>query len=107
MITTTLRIDVAKQKQNDVVRLFRSLLGPTSVETGCISCHLYFEENRPNTVTWVERWRNQEDLERHLKSPQYMKILTALELANAEPEVRFDTVVATAGMQLIAEARGS
>ena len=59
-----------------------------------------------SSVTWMEEWRTENDLKRHLRSPQYRKILIALDMADAEPEVRFDTVVETAGMQLIAEARG-
>jgi quinol monooxygenase YgiN len=106
LITATLRIDVTEIKRNEVVRLLRSLIEPTRVETGCISCRLYGEVDNPNAVTWVEEWRAEEDLERHLRSPQYRKILMALDMADAEPEVRFDTVVETTGMQLIARARG-
>ncbi len=106
MITATQHIDVIEDKQNDIIRLVRSLIEPTRVETGCVSCHLYGEVDKPNTVTWVEEWRAENDLKRHLGSPQYRKILMALDMADAEPEVRFDTVVKTADMQLIAEARG-
>ena len=106
LITATLRIDAAKEKQKEITRLLRSLIGPTRVETGCISCRLYGEVDNPSSVTWMEEWRTENDLKRHLRSPQYRKILIALDMADAEPEVRFDTVVETAGMQLIAEARG-
>ena len=106
LITATLRIDAAKAKQKEITRLLRSLIGPTRVETGCISCRLYGELDNPSSVTWMEEWRTENDLKRHLRSPQYRKILIALDMADAEPEVRFDTVVETAGMQLIAEARG-
>ena len=105
MITATLRIDAAEEKHREIIRLLRSLIGPTRVETGCISCRLYGEAECPNTVTWVEEWCTENDLKRHLRSPQYRKILIALDMADAEPEVRFDTVVETVGMQLIAEAR--
>jgi len=106
MITATLRIEVGKDKRAEVDRLLRSLIGPTRVETGCLSCRLYSEADNPNIVTWIEEWRSEEDLKRHLKSPQYRKILAALDMSDVQPEIRFNTVVQTNGMQLIEEARG-
>ena len=106
MITATLRIRVSKGKKGEVVRLLRSLIGPTRVETGCMSCRLYQDVNDQYAVTWVEQWSSQDDLERHLRTPQYKSILAALDMSDVQPEIRFDTVVETKGMQLIEEARG-
>lgn len=106
MITATLRIDVCETKRADVNALLRSLIEPTRVETGCISCRLYYETDSPNTVTWMEEWQSENDLKRHLKSAQYRKILAALDMSDVQPEIRFDTVIESAGMRLIAEARG-
>jgi quinol monooxygenase YgiN len=106
MITATLRIDVCREKRADVNRLLRALIEPTRVETGCKSCRLYYETDSPNVLTWIEEWQTEDDLRRHLGSPQYRRILAALDMSDVRPEIRFDTVVETAGMQLIAEARG-
>ncbi len=107
MINALLRIPVSEQNRASITRLFRSLIEPIRSETGCISCRLYREPKDPNVLTWVEEWRTREDLDRHLRSQRYTKILAALDMADAEPEVRFDTVVETVGMQLIEEARSS
>lgn len=106
MITATLRIDVRRDQKDEVNRLLRSLIGPTRVEVGCISCRLYHEADNPNVVTWIEEWRAEDDLKRHLRSPLYKKILAALDMSDVQPEVRFDTVIETKGMQLINEALG-
>jgi len=86
--------------------LLRSLIGPTRVETGCMSCHLYQDVNDQYAVTWMEQWSSQDDLNCHLRTPQYKRILAALDMSDVQPEIRFDTVVETKGMQLIQEARG-
>lgn len=106
MITSTIRITVSDSLNSEIVRLLRSLIEPTRVETGCISCGLYKDLHDPGILIWVEDWDTQDDLERHLRSPQYTKVLAALDMSDAQPELRFDTVVETKGMQLIAEARG-
>jgi len=106
LITSTIRITASDSLNSEIVRLLRSLIEPTRVETGCISCGLYRDLYDPNILIWVEDWDTQDNLERHLRSPQYKKVLAALDMSDAQPELRFDTVVETKGMQLIAEARG-
>lgn len=87
--------------------MLRSLIEPTRVETGCLSCGLYEDLHDENAYIWVEEWRTQEDLERHLNSPQYRKILAAFDMSAGQPDIRFDTVTQTKGLQLIEEARGT
>lgn len=106
MINAILRIPVSKDNQRKVIQLLRSLIEPTRVERGCISCRLYREIDEDDALTWLEEWDTPEDLRRHLRSPMYKRILTALDMSDAQPEVRFDTVAETRGMQLIEEARG-
>jgi quinol monooxygenase YgiN len=106
MISAILRIHCRQDKISDVNRLFRSLIEPTRVEDGCISCRLYHEAGQPNVIAWVEEWETEKDLRRHLKSDVYRKILAALDLAEEEPEICFNTVAETKGMQLIEEALG-
>ncbi len=106
LITSTIRITASEIPDDEIVRVLRSLIEPTRVETGCISCGLYKDLYDPSIIVWVEEWNTQDDLERHLRSPQYKKVLAAFDMSNSQPEMRFNTVVETKGMQLIAEARG-
>jgi len=106
LITSTIRITASKNPNDEIVRLLRSLIEPTRVETGCVSCGLYKDLHDPSIIIWVEEWNTQEDLERHLRSRQYKKILAAFDMSSAQPDMRFNTVVETKGMQLIAEALG-
>ena len=106
MISALLTIPVSGKSKDEVVRLLRSLIEPTRVETGCITCRLYCELNDTNVLTWVEEWETRADLDRHLRSSRFTQILAALDMADTQPEVRFNTVVATSGLGLIEEARG-
>ena len=106
MITATIRITASDDPNNEIVRVLRSLIEPTRVERGCNNCGLYKDLHDPSIIVWVEEWNTQDDLERHVRSPQYKKILAAFDMSNAQPDMRFNTVVETKGMQLIAEARG-
>ncbi len=106
MITSTIRITTSENQIGEIIHLLRSLIEPTRVETGCISCGLYKDLHDPSIIIWVEEWNTQDDLERHLRSPHYKKILAAFDMSDAQPDMRFNTVVETKDMQLIAEAKG-
>jgi len=106
LITSTIRITASETLNGEIVRLLLSLIEPTRVETGCISCGLYKDLHDPSIIIWVEEWNTQEDLERHLRSRQYKKILAAFDMSSEQPDMRFNTVVETKGMKLIEEALG-
>ena len=99
-------MSATENSSGEIVRLLRSLIEPTRVETGCKHCGLYKDLYDPSVIIWLEEWNTQDDLERHLRSTQYKKILAAFDMSSSQPEIRFDTVVKTEGMQLIADARG-
>jgi quinol monooxygenase YgiN len=101
-----MRITAAEKASGEVIRVLRSQIEPTRVETGCISCGLYMDLYDPSIIVWVEEWKTQDDLERHLNSPQYKKVLAVFDMSETPPDLRFNTVVKTKGLQLIAEARG-
>ncbi len=105
VIVVSLRIVVRTERKEDLIRAMRSMLGPTSVASGCESCRLYQDLANDNAVFWVEEWTDRVDLDRHLRSAGYRTILEALELAEERPEVHFNTIQQSAGIELIAEAR--
>lgn len=106
MITATIRLKVAESKKGEIVSLLRPLIEPTRVETGCVSCGLYKDLHNQDAIIWLEEWFDQDALEQHLRSPHYKKILAACDLSDGQPDIRFDTVVETGGMQVIENARG-
>ena len=72
---------------------------------GCTACHIYEEQGPEPAVVLVETWESQAALEAHLRSEAYRRVLGAIELSGAPPEVRFDHVSATEGMELIERTR--
>ena len=106
MISSTIRLTTTEKSNTEILRLLRSLIEPTRVETGCISCGLYKDLHDSSVIVWVEEWKSQDDLDRHLRSRRYKKILAAFDMSSSQPEMRFNTVVETKGMQLIVDARG-
>jgi quinol monooxygenase YgiN len=105
MIVGTLRILPAPDRRADVLEVFRAIQGPVQAQPGCAACHIYEEQGLEPAVVLVERWESQAALEAHLRSEAYRRILGAIELSGAPPEVQFDYVSATNGMELIERSR--
>jgi quinol monooxygenase YgiN len=52
-----------------------------------------------------ELWTSGEDVQRHLRSEKYRKILLVVEMAEESPEIRFDTIAESSGVETIEKAR--
>jgi len=105
MIVGTLRILPAPDRRDEILEVFRAIQGPVLAQPGCAACHIYEERGPEQAVVLVERWESQAALEAHLRSETYRRILGAVELSGGPPEVSFDHVSATEGMDLIERSR--
>jgi quinol monooxygenase YgiN len=105
MVIGTLRIPLSPARRAEVIQILRSLQGPMSAQPGCAGCHIYEEEDPEPAVVLVERWESEEALEEHIRSEAYRRILGAVELSGSPPEVCFDFVSSSKGMELIERLR--
>jgi quinol monooxygenase YgiN len=76
------------------------------IERGCLSSRLYHDENEEAVFVCEQVWRNQDDLEQHLRSKDYGHMILLMELADEPPEIKFQTISETAGIEVIEKARG-
>ena len=107
MIVGTLRILPLLERRAEVLEILQAIQGPVLAQPGCAGCTIYEEQGPERAVVLVESWESDDALERHLRSEAYRLILGAIELSGGPPEVCFDSVSATGGMDLIERARHS
>jgi hypothetical protein len=50
-------------------------------------------------------WESEEELERHLRSDEYRKVLLVMEMALDHPEVGFKNLESSTGIETIEKAR--
>ena len=105
MIVGTLRLLPAPDRRAEILEVFRAVQGPVLAQPGCLACHIYEEQGLEPAVVLLEKWESQAALEAHLRSEAYRRILGAIELSGGPPEVSFDFVSATEGMDLIERSR--
>jgi quinol monooxygenase YgiN len=106
MIVGTVRIVPTPERRVEVLEILRSIQGPVLAQPGCAAYQIYEEQGPQPAIVLVERWESEEALEAHIRSEAYHRILVALELSGDAPDVRFDHVSASQGIELIERSRG-
>jgi quinol monooxygenase YgiN len=106
IIVGTLKIVPLPDRRGEVLEILRSVQGPMLAEPGCTGCHIYEEPGPEEAVVLVERWESDAALQTHIRSEAYRRILGAIELSGAAPEICFDHVSVSEGMEKIEQARG-
>ncbi len=101
MILSTLRMNVRPEKRSDLLKTMRGMLEPARVERGCLSYRLYEDVEDINTFVLVEEWNTQNDLERHIRTDNHRRLMALMDLLSRQPELRFNTVSHTSGMDFI------
>jgi len=104
MIVVTLLLKVASAKRADVISLFDSFIDPVSVQPGCLSVNLYSNINNDDLLL-IEEWDSHTNLERHIRSDNFRKILAVIDMADERPEITFRAVSSTEGLELVEKLR--
>ena len=107
MIHSTVRIVTNRDNQDEAFAILRSMAERTRVESGCIACRVYRDAQEDRSLMFEEIWKNEEDLNRHIRSEDYRNVLLVVEMAVEKPEIRFETVSHVTGMETIEKARAS
>lgn len=79
-------------KEAETEALFKGLITPTHAEPGCVRYALHKRVDKPGTLYFVEEWKSQADLDRHLGSAHIQNVvakkdalIAELEIATVEP----------------------
>ncbi len=91
--------------QQQVIELLRSVAGPLSAQPGLVSVTISRDILDSDTIIYQELWRDPAGFEHHIASDRYSTILTACDLGSAPPDIQFQTITETKGMEEIKRLR--
>jgi quinol monooxygenase YgiN len=106
MYLATIRIAIPPEKRREALEVFNSVAERTRIQPGCLSFRVYHDEQEETVLMVEEVWKNQEDLDQHLRSDDYRNVLLVTEMALESPEIRFHKISHSAGVEIIEKARG-
>jgi quinol monooxygenase YgiN len=105
MILLQARIPVALEYRPEVLRSLRRIVGETRARPGCLSCRLCTDVEERTLLLLMEEWADMQSLRDHVRSDGFKVVLSVLDCASGQPEVRFDTIASSMGMELITACR--
>jgi len=106
MIQSSIRMTMPYQKSGEAMKILRSVAELCRDDPGCLSCHIYEDVQEENVLMLEQVWRSEEDLTLHLRTNQYRNLIVVLELALKQPEIKFNTISSSTGIETIEKARG-
>lgn len=106
MIRSSIRIIVPFEKQGEALEILGSMIEEIELEAGCLGCRLYKGVKDERVIMLEEFWNCEDDVRRHLKSKKYSKVLMVIEMASEFPEIRFDVISDSRGVETIVDVRG-
>jgi quinol monooxygenase YgiN len=105
MIETTIKMTAPVEKRKEVLQTLKAILGPIRREHGCISCNCYMDVEDERIFFFEEEWKTREDMENHLRSDHFGVLNGVMRLLRVEPDIRFNTIASTAGLEAVIAAR--
>jgi len=105
MVRSIIRMLIPLEKQSEALEILGSTIEQTQFEPGCINCRLYRGVEDTRAIMLEELWMSEEDVQHHLRSDKYHKVLLVVEMAAEPPEIRFDTITHSGGVERIEQAR--
>jgi quinol monooxygenase YgiN len=105
MIIATLRMAIPPKKRGEALKILRAVAELCRDDPGCPSCHIYRDLQDNKVLVLEEVWRTEEDLDLHIRSDEYRNLLLVLEMGVNQPEIRFDTISDSTGIETIEKAR--
>ena len=107
MIILVLKLKVSPSDRKNVISVFDTIAGSTSVKPGCKMVKLESDVHDDDDLILIEEWEAMSDLERHIASDEFRKIMAIMDMAAEPPEISFHGVSSTMGFELVENIRES
>jgi quinol monooxygenase YgiN len=105
MVRLTLTLVATQTRVRPMLDALRSVMGPTRFEPGCLGCLVWKEMEDGTTLRYAEEWATEADIRRHVRSERFTSLLGIMEAAREPPQVQFDFVTLSRGLDYVAEVR--
>lgn len=104
-VRSTIRMLIPLSRQSEALEILGNVRSQIQFEPNCISARLYRGVNEARAIMVEELWESYQDIQRHLRSDAYRRLLMVIEMAEEPPDIRFDTIVNSSGVEVIEKAR--
>jgi quinol monooxygenase YgiN len=105
MMIAILDMTLPKAHEAETIRTLRAFWDSTIALPGCIGGGVFQELGCPEAALYVEMWQEEAQLEAHIRSRDYERLLAVMETSAEPPALRFEFVVETRGLAWVEQLR--
>mgnify|MGYP001819635596 CR=1 FL=1 len=104
-VRSSIRMLIPLDKQSEAIDILGSVSAQVQFDPSCISSRIYRGVDEVRAIMVEELWQNREGIMNHLQSAAYRRVLLVIEMSEEPPEIRFDTITDSSGVETIENAR--
>ncbi len=101
MIQASFRLVAPEGKQQEFRNVLLHVKGPTEALAQCRACWICQDVEDDRVFTYLVQWDTQEDLETHLRSERFRRLLPYIELSVQSPVVAFGSIEHLRGIEFL------
>jgi hypothetical protein len=105
MVRLTVSLVASARSAPRLMHALRSLTTPLRLRPGHLGCSTWMDSD--HTVHYQEDWATETDMRERVISDAFTRLLAVIEASEGLPEVQFDFVTKTRGLDYVAEVRGA
>jgi quinol monooxygenase YgiN len=105
MVIAVLEMTMPGGHELDTLNALRGFWDATCSLPGCHGGGVYQEAGSPETALYLEIWGEAAQLETHVRSRGYDRLLAIMETAATRPALRFNLVAETRGLEWVEQLR--
>ena len=101
MIQASFRIVAPQGKRGEILDVLECLKGPTEVACGCRTCRILQDADDDHVLTYLVQWNTEKEIEEHLRSERFRRLLPYIEMSVEPPKVDFSTIDEIRGIEFL------
>src|SRR5512139_1839891 len=101
MIQATFRVVPPGDRQQELIEVLSCMKEPTEALDGCRGYQILQDVNDRRAISWLEWWDCMADLEAHIRSDRFRRLLPYIEMSVAPPEVTVGVIDPVRGPEFI------
>lgn len=105
MVRLTVSLVASARSAPNLMNALRSLMTSLRHQSGCLGCNTWLASD--NTVHYQEDWATETDVRSRVESHAFTSLLAVIEASEGTPQVQFNFVTKTRGLDYVAEVRGA
>ncbi len=88
-------------KREEILDVLECLKGPTEVAGGCRTCQILQDADDDHVLTYLVQWDTEEEIEEHLRSERFRRLLPYIEMSVEAPTIDFSTIDRIRGIEFL------